>query len=85
MFQSLLASTLQILTSANRVHLPSLSRYGKVIRDEARNFELKITDAGNITFGAEGSKHDDLIMALTYILWYGERRRGVDRPRVRWI
>jgi len=34
--------------------------------DEARNFELKITDAGNLTFGAEGShKHDDLIMALS--------------------
>lgn len=65
--------------------LPPLSRYSKAIRDEARNFELKITDAGNLTFGAEGNKHDDLIMALTYILWYGERRGGVDRPRVHWI
>ncbi|GEM_PF-4073195 len=80
-----LASTLQILSSANRIHLPHLSRFAKALRDEARNFELKVTDSGNMTFGAEGRHHDDLIMALTYILWFGERRGGIDRSRVRWV
>ena len=79
-----LASTLQIRTSANRVHLPPLSKFSKAIRDEARNFELKITDVGNLTFGAEEPKKMTS-SGLTYILWYGERRDGVDRPRVQWI
>jgi hypothetical protein len=68
------------------VHLPQRSKFTKAINDEARTFELKITDTGNITFGVEGShKHDDLIMALTYIVWYGERTGGFGRPRVRWV
>jgi hypothetical protein len=81
-----LATLLQVMSSANRIHLPANSKFSNAMRGEARRFELKITDSGNLTFGAEGShKHDDLIMALTYVLWYGERRGGVDRPRVRWI
>jgi hypothetical protein len=40
-------------------------------------------DAGSLTFGAEGSSKDDLIMALTYILLFGER--NTDRRRLRWI
>lgn len=81
-----LATLLQVISSANRIHLPADSKFSKAIRDEARRFELKITDAGALTFGAEGSAKDDLIMALTYVLFYGERiSRGVDRPRVRWL
>ena len=80
-----LATLLSVISRANRIHFSANSRFSKAIRDEARNFELKITDAGNLTFGAEGSKHDDLIIALTHILWFGERRGGGNRPRVLWI
>jgi hypothetical protein len=41
--------------------------------------------AAALTFVGEGTSKDDVIMALTYILWYGERRGGFDRPRVHWI
>lgn len=80
-----LASTLQIISSAKRVHLPKFSKFANAIRDEARRFELRVTDSGNLTFAGEGRSKDDLIMALTYILWYGERKGGFDRARVRWI
>ena len=61
------------MPSANRIHLPADSKFSNAITDEARRFELKITDARALTFAGEGTSKDDLIMALTYILWYGER------------
>ena len=65
------------------MHLPKLSRYSDAIRDEASQFELKMPEGGSLTFGAEGTSKNDLIMALTYILWFGER--NTDRRRLRWI
>jgi hypothetical protein len=47
-----LATLLQVMSSANRIHLPADSKFSNAIRDEARRFELKITDAGQLTFGA---------------------------------
>jgi hypothetical protein len=34
-----------------------------------------------LTFEGDWTSKDDLIMALTYILWYGGRTGGIDRPR----
>ncbi|MCJ7639847.1 MAG: hypothetical protein MUO70_08255 [Euryarchaeota archaeon] len=47
------------------------------IRDEVRWFELNVTDAGALTFEGDWTSKDDLIMALTYILWYGGRTDGI--------
>jgi hypothetical protein len=80
-----LATLLQVISSANRIHLPANSKLSKAIRDEARAFSLSVSDAGNLKFSAEGSKKDDLIMALCYLLWLGERGLGERRPAVRWI
>jgi len=80
-----LATLLQVISSAGRIHLPAHSKLSKVIRDEARAFSLSVSDAGNLKFSAEGSKKDDLIMALCYLLWLGERGLGERRPKVQWI
>gem|GEM_PF-2591323 len=60
-----LATLLQVISSANRIHLPADYQFSNAIRGEARRFELKITDAGALTFAGEGTSKDDLIMALT--------------------
>jgi hypothetical protein len=80
-----LATLLQVISSAGRIHLPPKSKYSKTILDEARAFSLSVSDAGNLKFSAEGSKKDDLIMALCYLLWLGERGLGERRPKMRWI
>jgi hypothetical protein len=46
-----------------------------------RWFELNVTDAGALTFEGDWTSKDDLIMALTYILWYAELTGGIGRPR----
>jgi len=80
-----LATLLQVISSAGRIHLPPKSKYSKTILDEARAFSLSVSDAGNLKFAADGSKKDDLIMSLCYLLWLGERGLGERRPRVAWI
>ena len=71
------------MSNANRIRLPANSKFSNAIRDEARRFELNITDAEALTFGGEGTSKDDLIMALCYVLWFGER--NTDLRRLRWI
>ena len=81
-----LATLLQVISSANRIHLPKLSKHAPALRDELRRFELKITEAGNLTFSGEKRSHDDLVMALSYVLFYGERRsERTRRRRVHWL
>ena len=46
-----------------------------------RWFELNVTDAGALAFEGDWTSKDDLIMALTYTLWYGGRTGGIDRSR----
>jgi len=80
-----LATLLQVISSAGRIHLPPKSKYSKTILDEARAFSLSVSDSGNLKFAADGSGHDDLIMSLCYLLWLGERGLGERRPKVQWI
>jgi len=78
-----MAANLSALFDTKRVHLPARSRYANVIRDELRTYKIKVSQAGNAQFGAFSyGEHDDLITALGFVCYYGER---APRGRVRWI
>ncbi len=49
-----------------------------------RTYKIKVSQAGNAQYGAfEASAHDDLITALWFVCYYGERH--THRKRVCWI
>lgn len=49
------------------------------LQDELRSFESEQTSARYRTYKARSGKHDDLVLALSYCVWYGERspRRSI--------
>jgi hypothetical protein len=53
-----------------------------VLRQELLGFEVRITSAGNDTYGAwrEGT-HDNLVLAVALACWYGEHAPGRGWPR----
>jgi hypothetical protein len=80
-----LVSTLLVLLEAGLVKwspsLPLVARLEK----ELANFRVTLTRAKNETFGAEGSQHDDLVLAVALAAWLGEHAgsgdpRGIGLP-----
>ncbi len=68
------------MSSDNHIHLPVDSKFSNAIRDEARRFELKITDGGQLTFGAERTSNDDLSWrcVMSYSTVSDHLRTGVE-------
>lgn len=60
----LLVSRLQVLLQQRIVHLPQTGE-AQALVDELLNFEMKVTDAAHLQFGAfKTGTHDDLAVAL---------------------
>lgn len=80
-----LVGALQVLLQGERLKfakgLPAIA----ALVQEMMAFRVKITDAGNDTYGAwrEGT-HDDLVLAVAVATWYAERWTPPPRPRVRY-
>jgi hypothetical protein len=72
-----LVSTVQALLQSRRLKIVPTLGMADVLKRELLNFQVKITQAANETFGAwrEGA-HDDLVLAVAMAAWVGERRVG---------
>ncbi len=69
-----LVSTLQVLLQTQRLKVAQGLPDAAVLVQELLNFQVKITDAANDTYGAwrEGT-HDDLVLAVALAVWDAER------------
>jgi hypothetical protein len=45
--------------------------HGKLLRDELQAFQVRMTQTGRDTFGAEAGAHDDLVLAVMLAVWLG--------------
>jgi hypothetical protein len=76
-----LVSAVQVALQTERLKIASgLSEAATLVR-ELENFQVKITDAANDTYGAwrEGA-HDDLVLAVALALWVGKRPKVIMPP-----
>ncbi len=69
-----LVATMQVLLQTERVKVAEELPEASLLVQELLNFQVKITTAGNDTYGVwrEG-QHDDLVLATAVALWFGER------------
>jgi len=67
-----LVSTVQVYLQNKRLKIASQLELAETLTRELQNFQVKITDAANDTYGAwrEGT-HDDLVLAAALALWAG--------------
>jgi hypothetical protein len=67
-----LVSTVQVYLQSKRLKIASQLPEADTLTRELQNFQVKITDSANDTYGAwrEGT-HDDLVLAAALALWTG--------------
>ena len=71
-----LVSTLQVVLQTGRLKVAKDLPEASILVQELLNFQVKITDAANDTYGAwrEGT-HDDLVLAVAMAVWVAEYQR----------
>lgn len=80
--KSALVSRLQVLFQDERVRFGSRDPLAEAMVDELLNFEIKVSEGGQDTYGAfKTGAHDDLVVALGLACWRPWKPRGsfVDR------
>lgn len=66
---------LQRMIQANRLHFPEQHSNGTLaLYNQMPKMTKKITDAGNVSYSAQGREHDDLVMALILACYIARRR-----------
>ncbi len=67
-----LVGTIQVLLQTGRLKIAPLLPEAETLRREMEHFQVKITEAGNDTYGVwrEG-QHDDLVLAVALAAWTG--------------
>ena len=73
-----LVGVVQVMLQTARLRIAAELPEAATLTRELQNFQVKITDAANDTYGAwrEGT-HDDLVLALALALWVGQTQRTV--------
>jgi len=68
-----LVATMQVLLQTERIKVAEELPEASLLVQELLSFQVKITTAGNDTYGVwrEG-QHDDLVLAIAVALWFGE-------------
>jgi len=68
-----LVSTLQVVLQGRRLIVAKSLPFAAALVEELQNFQVKVTEAANETFGAVGGGyHDDLVLAIMIAAWAGE-------------
>lgn len=76
-----LVGVVQMLFQTGRLKIAPGLEHAETLKNELRNFEVKVTQSAHETFGAahrEGG-HDDLVLAVAMACWVAEYR---ERPSV---
>jgi hypothetical protein len=46
----------------------------EALKEELKDFNRKVSEAGRVTWGARGTKHDDIVLAVAIALWDATHR-----------
>jgi hypothetical protein len=72
-----LVAAVQAALRDQRLEVAASLPLAQVLVRELETFTVKITDAGNETFGADKDRsHDDLVLAVSLALWASENASG---------
>jgi hypothetical protein len=76
-----LVGVLQVLLQTRRLRIAQALPEAAILAKELETFQVKITEAANVVFGAwrEG-QHDDLVLAVALAAWAGERALPYEGP-----
>jgi hypothetical protein len=61
----------QVLLQQGRLRIAAGLPLAAVLAEELRDFQVRISQSGHDTYSAPSGKHDDMLIALSLISWYG--------------
>jgi hypothetical protein len=71
-----LVGAIRMLLGQGRLRICAKLPLAKAAQRESENYTLKVTEKGFETYeNASPATHDDLVIALALIAWYGQRRK----------
>jgi hypothetical protein len=69
-----LVSVVQVLLQSQRLRIVPRLKDAKTLVDELKTFTVKVTAAGNDTYGNwRDGEHDDMVLATALAVWYAEK------------
>jgi hypothetical protein len=71
--KQLLASTVQSLLQTGRLQFSERVPHTDILKQEMKDFRVKVSDSGHARFEHREGKHDDLVLATALAAWYAER------------
>ena len=69
-----LVSAVQILLGYGRLKWSAALDHADLLEGELRDFQMKRSISGRETFNAREGAHDDLVLSVAMLCWYGENR-----------
>jgi hypothetical protein len=67
-----LVSVMQVVLETKRIKILSTLKEASTLQRELSSFRMQITSSANETFNARQGEHDDLVLATSTAIWWGE-------------
>lgn len=68
--KTILISRLEAAMHAKELHVAAALSEAESLRDELKDFQRHVTASGANTWSARAGKHDDIVLAISYGIWW---------------
>ena len=68
--KTILISRLEAAMHTGELHVAAALTEAKALREELRDFQRHVTASGANTWSARAGKHDDIVLAVSYGIWW---------------
>ncbi|MBR0735777.1 hypothetical protein JQ581_02460 [Bradyrhizobium liaoningense] len=68
--KTILISKLEAAMHSKELHVAAALTEAESLRDELRDFQRHVTASGANTWSARAGKHDDIVLAVSYGIWW---------------
>lgn len=74
--KTILISKMEAAMHSKELHVASELSEAESLRDELRDFQRHVTASGANTWSARSGKHDDIVLAVSYGIWWATSGAG---------
>lgn len=74
--KTILISKLEASMHSKELHVAAALSEAESLRDELRDFQRHVTASGANTWSARAGKHDDIVLAVSYGIWWATSGAG---------
>lgn len=81
--KTILISRLEAAMHAKELHVAAALTEAEALRDELKDFQRHVTASGANTWSARAGKHDDIVLAVSYGIWWATSGPRTEKRELR--